>query len=213
MYVELSHTNQEEFNNTINNLPNPDKITLVTIKYSFIADLKCISKLCNLEKLFLKYNDISDISPLSNLKKLKILNLIGNIISDVEPLSDLVNLKCLDLRQNDISDIRPLRKLVKLEDLYLNDNYISDVESLSTLVNLEVIYYENKISNLTPLKHMYTLRKISDTLDIDDWDVLDYNIQKTIEGNKYQFILLESTLPKNYRCPLNNLRERGILGL
>ena len=34
-----------------------------------------------------------------------------------------------------------------------------------------------------------------------------------INGNRRQLTLLETTLPRNYKCPFSNLREYGILGL
>ena len=171
---------------------------------------------------FTQDNFVAAINNHPNPDKITSVYIYSGEITDLTPLSRLVNLRYLEVERNDISDIRPLSGLVNLRELIICESYITDIEPLSDLVNLVTLdlwcitWFEdddgptvyNIISDFTSLKHLY---KISD-LSIGD-STLNTSILLTIRGNKCQSILLESILPRNYKCPLSNLREFGILGL
>ena len=230
-----SDVTQESLNITICSHPNPDEVTSVhvvwrSITRSKIRDLTSFITLVNLRELVLYDILVSDLQPLSNLVHLRDLDLTWNRISDLRPLSSLVNLVSLNVWGNHISNLGPIRKLVNLQRLNIGFNQISDLQPLSNLVNLEILELTtHQVSDLEPLsylvnlvelyifetkfpaprhlKHLYKLTCLKAN------GVSQDTILHTIRGNKCQSILLESTLPRNYKCPLSNLREFGILGL
>ena len=105
-----------------------------------------------LRYLDLTSNSISDISALSRLTNLEILYIWGNSISDISVLSRLTNLKELYTGSNSISDISSLSGLTNLTMLYLDRNSISDISVLSRLTNLKVLDLDrNSISDISPL--------------------------------------------------------------
>jgi hypothetical protein len=186
--LRFVNRSQRYLDSIINGIPNPEEIVSVGIHQSEIKNLKCLSRLCNLERLDVTESLVSDLEPLRHLVKLVQLGLGWNSISNLEPISGLVYLEVLSLRGNQISDLQPLSGLGNLWSLDLRGN---------------------RISNLIPLKYMFGL----DVLYLTGNRRATTKIINTIERNRRQYILLESTIPKNYRCPFSNLRERGILGL
>ena len=98
------------------------RLKVLDLKNSGIQDLKALSKLSDLEKLYIQGSKrLNDISPLKNLTNLKTLFLSHcKGISDITVLGNLTNLRLLSLRGlEDISDISALSSLDQLRRLYL----------------------------------------------------------------------------------------------
>jgi len=118
----------------------PPSMTSLRIGSCGIKDITAISKLTQLEELYLGGNLISDISPLRNLTNLKKLCLTYNQISDISPLAGLFNLVELELNRNQIEDISALAGMKNLVVLNLDDNNITDLSLLYRLEKLETLY-------------------------------------------------------------------------
>ena len=126
-----------------------------------IADVEPLSKLTNLQKLYLNDNQIVDVGSLSKLTTLQRLHLDSNQIVDVGPLSKLTTLQRLHLDSNQIVDVGPLSKLTTLQRLDLDSNQIVDVGPLSKLTNLQTLgLRSNQIVDVGSLSKLTTLRRL-----------------------------------------------------
>ena len=74
-------------------LPKPTEI--LNLSNNQIQDIKVLSDLINLKKLYLSNNKIDDISLLSNMTNLQGIDLSNNQIKEIEELSNLTNLQRL----------------------------------------------------------------------------------------------------------------------
>ena len=228
----------EELGRIVNNLWYPKAITSVHIRYIVEGSLEPLSKLENVVEITIDRSiDILDLEPLSNLTNLRKLTIRDSNIDNLEPLRKLVNLRELNLSGNRISDIGAIVNLVELEKLDVTYNPISDFEPLRRLVKLREFRLDitsaKLESNLRLFTKLWGLKKLNGYTGEIDFSHLDFldsispiianeilklreldcAILNTIEVNRHHATLLESTLPRNYRCPFNNLREFGILGL
>ncbi len=100
---------------------NNGNITGLLIRNVIIEDLSLISKLVNLEELYLSDNQIKNISDLKILKNISELDLSNNQIKDISFLQNLKNIKLLDLYSNQIKDISVLKNLLKKENSFDKD--------------------------------------------------------------------------------------------
>ncbi|MCR8629948.1 leucine-rich repeat domain-containing protein [Paenibacillus radicis (ex Xue et al. 2023)] len=91
-------------------------------------------------------------------------------IVELTGLENLTNLKKIVLNDNPLKDINPLRELTNLEELYLtrfalmdakNRNEFSDLTPLAKLSRLSVLEINSSIKDLTPLKELINLKKLS----------------------------------------------------
>ena len=147
-----------------------------------ISDIKPITQLPNLEKLYLKSNEITDITLISSLTKLKSLGLGSNKISNMEPLRTLINITWLNLSDNKISDITSLQTLTNITYLALNENKISDITPISSLTNLEKLYlYNNEITDITPLSSLTKLK----TLGLGENEISNISPLQTLTNITY----------------------------
>jgi internalin A len=171
---------------------NPDcYVVNPAIKYIYISaclsNLDFLSNFKNLQGLHVIRSDIRDLSPLRLLTKLEYVFIVKSKIQDLTPLASLHNITTLNLWNNNISDVTPLGNLFKLEHLSIGGNNISDISPLEHLYNLkDIVVYGNK---------------------------KNCSILSRIQANKNTLIMLESILDRNFRSPLYNIREIGILGL
>jgi internalin A len=78
------------------------KVLNLTLNYG-VSDLKPLSGLTTLEKVFLSYANVSDASPLASLTNLNELSLSWTKVSDISTLKPLTNLKTLYVRHTGIS--------------------------------------------------------------------------------------------------------------
>lgn len=106
----------------------------------YITDLSPITKLKNLEYLFLWNSCAGDLSPLRSLKNLKSLVLSETRAKDLSPLSELKNLTSLSL--NDMrypGDFSPLKELTNLTQLFLYHAYLSSLSKEDTIALSKIL--------------------------------------------------------------------------
>ncbi|BBF41748.1 internalin-like protein [Lachnospiraceae bacterium KM106-2] len=106
---------------------------------STIANISCLKKLTQLEKLQIAGNNIKDLDPIKNLTQLKYLDLSNNRITDLSMLGNLINLEYLDLSDNSIEDVGVLKNMRHLKELNIKGNNILDTSGLKKLENETVI--------------------------------------------------------------------------
>jgi hypothetical protein len=125
----------------------------------YISDIRQLSGLTNLQRLYLTMMKIENLSPLAELTNLVYLDLHGNEIVDISPLAGLTNLQYLFLYYNEFSDISPLARLTNLVHLDLfRTFYINDISSLAGLTNLVYINLAyNQIEDVSPLAGLTNL--------------------------------------------------------
>lgn len=126
-----------------------------------ITDLTPLSKLTNLRVLMGFDNNISDISPLRDLKLLFELVMYGNQISDVSSLVGFENLSYLGLDRNKLTHLNDVAKLTSLNKLQVAENNITDISPITTLKNLTFLdIAKNTISNIEAVKELKNLREL-----------------------------------------------------
>lgn len=126
-----------------------------------IKDLTELSKLPNLQNLYLQGNNLSDISPLAILKDLRYLNVDENNISDISVVKELPNLLAFSANNNQISDLSPLADQVQLLRIYLENNQITDITPLTNLRKLMNVYLSgNVIEDFTPMLNKPYLKEL-----------------------------------------------------
>lgn len=193
----------------ISSLSTFKNLESLTIHGYLIEDITPIENLVNLKSLCI-YSTGVDLSIISTFKNLTDLNLSHSNIEDIGELSSLVNLVSLNLHNNSISDITPIMSLVNLEELTIDKNNIKILEPICSLPKLNTIQFDPDGIDVRCLLHAYSLTNIFYRTDSY---VSCVGYRSAINVNRRQMTLLECSLPRNYRCSFNNLREFGILGL
>lgn len=121
---------------------------LTCLKYLSLHDTNIrvispdISKLINLEHLYMYSNRIKDFRACCNLPNLKKLDLSYNKIVEIpDEIDNLISLKKLSLEFNSISSISPnIGKLCNLKSLILFANYITSLPSELKNLKLKNLY-------------------------------------------------------------------------
>ncbi|HVU58503.1 MAG TPA: leucine-rich repeat domain-containing protein [Puia sp.] len=148
-------------------------------------ELSCLSRLPNLEELFLYDVGVESLSFLGSLPSLRKLYLIKSHLSSLaslpphsrlqlleieegqvknigDSLAGLTSLGELKLRNNKIADITVLGDLKTVEKLYLSGNQISDISVLSGLTQLKQLELSgNQVSNIDPLLSLVNLERLN----------------------------------------------------
>lgn len=103
--------------------------------------IRQISKLNNLQSLFIERNNIStsDLETISSIEGLIELSLWDDNITDISALSNLKQLMYLDLSRNNITNIDALSELEILETVLLAGNNITDYSPVAHLGDKNVI--------------------------------------------------------------------------
>lgn len=103
---------------------------------------------------------IKDISFLEYYTGLGDINLSGNNITDISPIASLKNLRFLNLNENYIEDLSPLSDLPFLLYLFVNGNRkLSDLTPLKNLETLKSLYADScRIKDLSPLSNLSQLQ-------------------------------------------------------
>ena len=113
-----------------------------------------ISKLTNLEEIWMRGNKIENMDELAPLKKLRVIQLGINKIQEIPAfIENLSSLEILELEENKLREIPTgLTKLTKLRQLRLNNNYISKIPHdlvlrADGLLDLEALIETNNFSS------------------------------------------------------------------
>ena len=195
-----------------------------------------ISKLSNLQLLFLYNNEISEIpESITSLSKLQDLYLNSNQISEIpDSIASLSNLQKLYLSKNQISGIPDnIASLSNLQELYLSDNQISEIpDNIGYLSNLQRLnLYDNlnseipeSITSLSNLQELFLSH--NQILEIPDCiQNLSNLIRFFIPYNRINFVnysvlklpkLRDFSFDGNYLSldsPFNTLGLAGVLQL
>jgi len=127
---------------------------------SDLRDLTPISKLQNLEELYLGQNhNLENIESLANCPKLTFLRLNRCGLTNVKFLHSFRNLTTLEIKANPLESLDGVQGLTKLEEIYFgecdDDTKITDISPLKNLTRLYGIYAGyNDISDLSVLLAM-----------------------------------------------------------
>ena|GEM_PF-5649722 len=131
-------------------------------------NIEVLTKIKNLELLFLNDKIFSDLSPLKGLQNLQMLGFGSTQVSDLSPLKGLQNLQSLDFSETQVSDLSPLKGLQNLQSLYFRSTQASDLSPLKDLQNLQVLDFgSTQVSDLSPLKGLQNLKYIQCDKDVD----------------------------------------------
>ncbi|MBR3249545.1 MAG: hypothetical protein IKF83_02470 [Clostridia bacterium] len=147
-------------------LTNIKKLSIETTSENFEEKLKIISRLSNLEYLYI-YDintdvDIDELTSLNNLKQLSLDSSGSNIKINLDNIEKLNNLTELSLRNFNYENFNSIEKLSKLKSLTLSTRFDEklDIDTISKLNNLEQLSIEefvddvNWLSDLTNLKSL-----------------------------------------------------------
>ncbi|NFQ73566.1 DUF5050 domain-containing protein [Clostridium botulinum] len=169
---------------------------LTSLKYLYLnnmnltGDLSFLENLTDLRVLDLSRTGISNISILSKLRNLNELYLGGNKITDLSYLENLTNLIKLDLvGNNDITSIYALRNLINLRYLTLpitNPKKIQDYSVVASYYyNLTYKNFDLGDSNVIVIKEIRTIEK---EVNKDDKFTLPDYVEATMsDGSKERF--------------------------
>lgn len=145
----------------------------ISITGATINDPSKLSEFTNLERLEIDgESSINDFSFLSNLENLNKLRVGQSNICEFENISNLPNkdkiseftIAYCTVNGNKLSDISLLKDFPNITRLDLSGNDISDLTPMSHLSNLEYLNLENGNFNITSLKPLYGLEKLSEVL-------------------------------------------------
>ncbi len=164
-----------------------------------LNDISFLTKLKDLQTLYLSANRIQNISFLAKLKNLQALFLRSNKILNISTLTTLENLQIFDLSHNQIQDISALANLQNLKELDLSYNQIQVIFALANLQNLkELLLQENRIIvfDKTFIDYLPHLEKLS----------LKNNPIQNIPENIFTQIIYKK-VPKNWNFSDNWLDE------
>lgn len=112
------------------------------------TDINALGSLTKLQSIDLSDNDITSVSVVSKLPELQYVFLTHNNIEDISPLASLTKLLVLDVSQNSISELPDFSKATLLDSLYVSKNHIADLSSIHTAANLITLdISSNAVSN------------------------------------------------------------------
>ncbi len=145
-----------------------EKVTMLKCNDPYITSLDGIEQFVNLTHLDMgeQGTKIKDLKPLRNLRQLKRIEIPNSEITNVEFLTRLPYLKYLNLSGNHITDLTYFPYINPLDQLALNyqgPDYIKDISPLKYIsTSLQYLSLQgNKISDISPLSHLYGLKYLS----------------------------------------------------
>ncbi|CAL6009307.1 leucine-rich_repeat protein [Hexamita inflata] len=125
------------------------KLTILNLNSCAKLQLDSLSKLTNLDQLYLSSNSLQDIRALQQIK-LKQLYLSSTKIDDMNALQYLTDLTILDLNKCKLSSINALKTLVNLKELNLSRE----------LGHYELEQIKSPFFDITPLQYLTQLEKL-----------------------------------------------------
>ena len=176
----------------ISGIGNPESLSTLHIDGPIVGSIESLSKLENLENLWMvgggfvelppfsksaqiqrlniSKSKVSDLRPLANLSKLNSLTISNTEVTELGPLSQLSNLEALVAERTQVSDLTPLNGLAKLKLLKLNRTKVQDISPLAGCTNLQELELKNtNVGDLSPLSQTHKL----ETLAISHSNVAD----------------------------------------
>lgn len=140
------------------------------MKQGPIRSLADLSKMPNLEQVYISMQRISDISPLAALKKLETVDIKNNPVTDISPLGELMFLKRVSLFDTHVTDLSPLVQCPMLMELNAGKLPIRSLEAFDGLSGLQILsLYDSTIETLTGMNKLTQLKyfEVSDIIDGD----------------------------------------------
>ena len=131
-----------------------------------VDDLTFVSRMEDLEYLWLGHTPVRDLYPLSSLSKLETLEISDTAVDDLSPLENLAALRRLYMQGLSVN-LEPLAGLTALEQIaqlgWLIDGVRPkvDIAPLAGLTNLEELTASPVYGNLSPLAGLVSLRRLS----------------------------------------------------
>ena len=120
-----------------------------------------ISKLSNLQALFLNDTNVVDLSPIKKLKKLQILDCYNTSVADLSPLTGLIQLQRLYCSRTSLVDLLPLAGLVGMQEFNCSHTKVADLSPLTYLVELQMLECSHGlVHDLSPLAGLTKLQKL-----------------------------------------------------
>ncbi len=173
----------EKIFNCITKLTNLDSLYL---SKNNIINITGINSLINLKTLDLSKNLLTDISSLEGLKQIKRLDLSQNFLKNISVLSRFKNIVDIQLSENQIEDITPISNLENIKRLSLSLNKIDDISPLRELKQIEtLLLYNNRINEISPLKDMKFLKLLdlrkNNIRYLEAW-IIDFNLKIESDG-------------------------------
>lgn len=108
------------------NLDSLANLRIISIQSNRLTKISGVSKLPNLEELYLSHNAITDLSGLESNESLRVLDFSNNQVTHLEHLSSLKNLEELWGSNNKLASFdeveRELKDKEKLETVYFEGN-------------------------------------------------------------------------------------------
>jgi len=167
-----------------------------------VSDLRPLSGLPRMTKLFLTDTRVSDLTPIQGLTDLQALDFSGTRVVDLRPLARLTNLRFLWFERTSVSDLRPLADLTAVTSLGMAETRVSDLRPLSGMARLQVLHlYGTPVSDLAPLASLKALQR----LDLGGTRVVRLEPLAALTG------LRELDLSQTHVCDLGPLK--GLTGL
>ncbi len=153
---------------TVTAIRGADDTWQVHVPRQPIRDLSMFAGALNLSQLNLDgCSEVADLSPLRGLQ-LKTLSIGHTAVTDLSPLKDmrLQNLWMSDTKVTDLSALRGM----PLKILYMNEcSLLTDLSPLLEMPELEEVLLPENAVEITHLKEMKKLRRISYTFDLNSW--------------------------------------------
>lgn len=118
-------------------------VTNITMFNEDINTIDGISKLQNLEYLYISGGNITDISEVAKLEKLTVLGINSCLVREIPDLSNCTQLTEVHFSGNLIEDISSLGEIPMLEFVNLSDNRISSLEPLKDNTSITSLAIEN----------------------------------------------------------------------
>jgi Leucine-rich repeat (LRR) protein len=152
--------NKTEFRLTesLTKLPNLEQLWL---PYNHILNIEVLSECNQLEIIYLDSSDIQSLEFVRGMKKLKNLYLSSTLISDLSPLSHQFNLTGIGLFNTKVTDLSPISNLENLYWLILDNTQIEDLVPIAKLEDLFYLSLKStNVNDLSPIKnlsHLVTL--------------------------------------------------------
>ncbi len=126
-----------------------------------ITDFIPLTRLTNLQALWLLDTQVADAAPLAQLTNLQRLDLSRTEVADAAPLAGLTNLRELSLSGTQVADAAPLARLTNLQDLFLSDTQVADLAPLAGLTNLQALsLIDTQVADAAPLARLTNLETL-----------------------------------------------------